>query len=488
MGLRPCSVELPESDWHYVDDQGDRTTKQFAAGRLVKHKIIHPRYILHGDEVGTDMCQEGDGHIGGQKYLTIRGKRVRLVGTKSKHRFTLMCLTAATGEAVMFIIIFAAKELDFTARFGYDHQAKEPYDPTIDAYDQIGPGKAFPGAPYCEFDGKRIPAIVGMSPKGSMTSPILATALDELDRRNVYPRVPGGPIPCCLFDAHDTRLQIPLLERVNRKIVDNDPAWVVSIGLPNGTSAWQAGDSSEQNGSYKMAMTREKDALVAYKRRMEMSVALQRSDILPLIHRTIAPSFRCVESNKKALRARGWLECNWVLMDHPEVVRNTVQNEATLTSNPESAAPPPESTAPSVDAPKTSASDKMQASSCVEALENLNLNVVDGVAGTYAQDILQYAVKKDAVHRKYNERKKEGTEARQRFSKAAAGMQLTGGLMFRERHTRCDDEVLKARRNAEQRKKDGKAEKAQDKAARETEEERKKQKDKLDAIQKEVDK
>ena len=150
-------------------------------------------------------------------------------------------------------------------------------------------------------------------------------------------------------------------------------------------------------------MTREKDALVAYKRHMEMPLALNRSDILPLIHRAVALSFRRVESNKKALRARGWFECNWVLMDHPEVVKIRTQNKATLTSNPESAAPLPESAAPSVDASETSASDEMQASSRVKALENLNLNVVDGIAGTYAQDIFQCAVKKDAFHQKYTQ-------------------------------------------------------------------------------------
>ena len=40
------AVKLLESEWHYVDDQGDKTGKQFVVGRLVKHKIIHPRWIL----------------------------------------------------------------------------------------------------------------------------------------------------------------------------------------------------------------------------------------------------------------------------------------------------------------------------------------------------------------------------------------------------------------------------------------------------------
>jgi len=37
---------------------------------------------------------------------------------------------------------------------------------------------------------------------------------------------------------------------------------VVCIGVPYGTSYWQVGDSPEQNGCYKMALTSEKAALV----------------------------------------------------------------------------------------------------------------------------------------------------------------------------------------------------------------------------------
>ena len=202
-----CAVRLPEDEYHYVDASGNRTTKGNAAGRLAKHKITHPWWILHGDEVGTVMYQNDDGPIGGQLYLTINGQWVKLQGTKSHYRFTLMCLTSGTGDAVMLIIIYAAKELDFVARFGYDHRAEEPFDRDVEVDKQVGEGKAFPGSPYCEYRGKRIPAVVAVSPKGSMTSEILATALDRLDELDVFPRTSGGPIPCVLFDAHDTRLQ-----------------------------------------------------------------------------------------------------------------------------------------------------------------------------------------------------------------------------------------------------------------------------------------
>ena len=126
--------------------------------------------------------------------------------------------------------------------------------------------------------------------------------MDELE---VYERVPGGPIPIILLDAHNTRLQIPALSRWNRRIIGNDPAWKASIGLPNGTSLWQVGDSSEQNGSWKMGMTREKDALMRFKERMELPYEFKRRDVMPLVHRAAAASFRRKESNLKATRERG---------------------------------------------------------------------------------------------------------------------------------------------------------------------------------------
>jgi hypothetical protein len=113
------------------------------------------------------------------------------------------------------------------------------------------------GAPTCTFRGKEIPALVAMTKKGSMTSEILAKVPDRLDELDVFPRTEGGPLPFCLFDAHDSRLQVPFLEKVNKKMFGK-PMWKVCIGLPNGTSKWQLGDSKEQNGSWKIAMKRER--------------------------------------------------------------------------------------------------------------------------------------------------------------------------------------------------------------------------------------
>ena len=104
----------------------------------------------------------------------------------------------------MYTIVFSAKDLDYMAWFGYDHLAADKFDRNESCEEQTGPGKVFLGAPRCEFHGKINPAIVSMSPKGSITSEILACAIDKLGDLDVYPRVPGGPHPFILLDAHDS--------------------------------------------------------------------------------------------------------------------------------------------------------------------------------------------------------------------------------------------------------------------------------------------
>jgi hypothetical protein len=71
--------------------------------------------------------------------------------------------------------------------------------------------------------------------------------LQWLDNLGIYERVEGGPIAFGLFDAHDKRLQVPFLEKANTKL-HGRPMWKICIGLPNGISKWQVGDSKQQNG------------------------------------------------------------------------------------------------------------------------------------------------------------------------------------------------------------------------------------------------
>ena len=62
--------------------------------------------VLFGDEVGTDVCQEDDGHVGGQTFVVPKRMRAELKSSTKTSRWTTIGLTAATGEPVMCIVIF----------------------------------------------------------------------------------------------------------------------------------------------------------------------------------------------------------------------------------------------------------------------------------------------------------------------------------------------------------------------------------------------
>jgi len=45
-----------------------------SVGTLVKIEVIHPQWILFGNEIGTDTSQMNGGQVGGQK-LSLQKKR-----------------------------------------------------------------------------------------------------------------------------------------------------------------------------------------------------------------------------------------------------------------------------------------------------------------------------------------------------------------------------------------------------------------------------
>ena len=84
------------------------------------------------------------------------------------------------------------------------------------------------------FRGVSMPILVICSPKGRITSDILTAVFKRLDDLGVYQRTPILT-PFTLFDAHDSKLQVPLLT-----YIDMPPhRWVFCVGLPNGTYKWR---------------------------------------------------------------------------------------------------------------------------------------------------------------------------------------------------------------------------------------------------------
>ena len=153
-------------------------------------------------------------------------------------RFTVIGLTAASEDAVICIIFFTAEELTFAQQMGYD--IYDPYDGTKTIKENSGKGKAFPGTPTCFFCGKNIPALIAMSPKGSITSEILKCLFEKLDKLQICERTENRT-PMILYVALNSRLQVPCLRYINNPT----HLWKFCIGLCNGTHTWQVGDSKE---------------------------------------------------------------------------------------------------------------------------------------------------------------------------------------------------------------------------------------------------
>ena len=99
--------------------------------------------------------------------------------------------------------------------------------------------------------------------------------------------------------------------------------WKACNSLPNETAKWQVGDSKQQNGAWKIAMTKNKDKLVLYKKRYNFaSIDFKRHDIIHLVNRAWEDSIALKELNLKAIIERaGWYHLDRCLLKDPEILQ-----------------------------------------------------------------------------------------------------------------------------------------------------------------------
>ena len=318
-----CNVAIKLDVPVYKDQDGNICDELNSFGVKCTHEITQPDMCLVVDEVGSNLSQKGDGHIGGQKYVCERGS---VPQNKVQHRdshFTLLGFTALNGEPVLCVIVMAGKKEKFGIETGIDPCAEVIGN--VDDEDffekNYGLGKLFPSGPVCNFRNVDIPCLVKWSEKGSITSEILAQCLEHIDSYNVFPRV-DGISPFLLLDGHGSRFEIPFLDY----ITNPDHEWQVCIGVPYGTSLWQVADSKEQNGSYKIALARAKKI---FEDKLSMFIdppTLERFDIIGLVNEAWASSFAKVDTNKKAICERGWGPCNRNLLKYREI-QNSMTNQ-----------------------------------------------------------------------------------------------------------------------------------------------------------------
>jgi hypothetical protein len=88
---------------------------------------------------------------------------------------------------------------------------------------------------------------------------------------------------------------------------------------------WQVGDASEQNGKFKIEWTKVKEWIMVYKSINCLPCTIGPTDIIPLINRIFHKSYGSVNSNLKAMADRGWNPLNRRLLEHKELIDDSIE-------------------------------------------------------------------------------------------------------------------------------------------------------------------
>jgi hypothetical protein len=67
----------------------------------------------------------------------------------------------------------------------------------------FGKGKFFPDRSTCTYFGKVVPCATYITGGGGISANILVDVLTILDSLDIFPRVPGGPVPVLIIDRHE---------------------------------------------------------------------------------------------------------------------------------------------------------------------------------------------------------------------------------------------------------------------------------------------
>ena len=312
MVMGKIAEELEQEVW--FDKEGDVVeTEGEAFGLQTKYKLTRPDKLLFVDEVGSNTSQAKDGQIGGEKFLVNAAGRPQQRSALKDAHFTVLGFTAADGYPVMCAIIFAAKQLEIGWVQGLD-----PFAEWIGTPDNIpantGPGKRYPQGPICMLNGTTMPTMCCCSDSGSITAELLAAMLKQIDSSNIFDRSDGIP-PFLLLDGHGSRFDLAFLEYINSPL----HPWHVCIGVPYGTSYWQVGDSTEQNGCFKMHLTQAKRDLLTKKALYHLPFAIEKTDVVGIVAHAWEKSFARLRTNKKAVAERGWGPLNYNCLLNPEI-------------------------------------------------------------------------------------------------------------------------------------------------------------------------
>ena len=174
------------------------------------------------------------------------------MATKDSH-FTVLGSAAANGEPEMCAVLFSAKSVCAEWVIGFNALAPWIGGDDNDDANTGGVDKQFPMGPVCTFNGIEVPDLCCCSESGSSTAHLLVQTLKTLNEVNVFNCSDGIP-PFFLLDGHGSCFDLEFLEYVDGVETNGR----VCIGVPYGCSYGQVGNSTEQNGCFKMALTKHK--------------------------------------------------------------------------------------------------------------------------------------------------------------------------------------------------------------------------------------
>jgi hypothetical protein len=387
----------------FMNRAGEIVDESEKYGEPVDIDVLHPDYILFGDETGCNTSQQKDGHEGGRKYLCGKDQVPKTSCVTSDHRFTLLPITTASGEPVVCVVIFQGSSKDVPGSWasGIDIQL----EPTRGENGKIrtdesnfGKGKYFPNGPTCSFRGKEIPTLTYITESGGVNGDILVSVLQTLDALDVFPRVPGGPVPFLIIDGHESRLAPTFLKYIN----DENHIWCVCLGVPYATSYWQVGDSAEQNGCFKIIWYQKKREMVTFKRDRGLPMVIGPEDIIPTLNRCFHHSYGRPRVNRNATSDRGWTPLNRKLQSHPELM------------DPDDA---PERT------PINHFEAQVSTDGSTSTISDLNLD--GGYSADVLDRIIQQRMKTGGIERR-QQRLQEGSRARKSLEEAK---RVTSGIL-----------------------------------------------------------
>jgi hypothetical protein len=141
-----------------------------------------------------------------------------------------------------------------------------------------GKDKFFPYGPTVTFNGKKVPCYVTSTESGSITTEELNLMLKYMDELGLLDRSDGID-PMIILDGHISRMIGPFLEYVNNP----QHQWSAMLGIPYGTHLWQVRDSAEQNGAFKIAMTKWKRWLRQHRAYFGLHQTIEKTDTILLL-------------------------------------------------------------------------------------------------------------------------------------------------------------------------------------------------------------